>query len=625
MSRRPSPGEIGGTGLRSSYGKILEEYNLDLRGPKLYDDYDKMLRGDGQIQAVELVFTLPPESTDWRVDPNEAGEPIDIEIAEALATNLFEGMTITWADVVAETMMSPLMGVNALEKVWEPRNGMAWLRKLAPRHPRTIIDWMLDAEGGSQGIKQRVTDPTTMITRDVTIPIERLLRFTFRGQGGNFEGRGIMRAMRTHWFIKHALYGIANQGFEGLYNPAAFGHLPANHSASDREQYIAVLRHFGRGVVLPSGYDDPTFPAGNQRLPSITEYITYHDTLMARSALAQFLQLGSGDSGSWALSDSHVTLFLMALETVLKRIAAVFDRFLIPEWVGYNYPGVDRFPTLGWRPLAHVVQKVGLLQLLKDLVAGKLIDRDDDLEDMARDYLGLPPKTKADEDEEPDDTEETIPQEDVGASRRHRSLQAAKVRRPRDSKQLARDRKRLAAAQDAFQRDMKKVVDKQHAALIKKLEPLIESYRKAPEIEKGKYFLRMRQVTVPNVSEYRGLLRDWMLGLFNTAREKSAKDLSLDVPEAVSNAMRSWITTKADVMADDHAGQLRAAVLYEVLEQARMDLPVARIIRSAEQAARDKSSLVLDEGLRDAGRQLVATLEDMISALLPEPEPTPAE
>ena len=172
---------------------------------------------------------------------------------------------------------------------------------------------------------------------------------------------------------------------------------------------------------------------------------------------------------------------------------------------------------------------------------------------------------------------------------------------------------------------MKKVIDKQHAALMKKLGPLIESYRKAPEIEKGKHVLKMRQVSVPNVGEYGSMLRDWMLKLFTTAREKAAKDLSIDVSETVSNAMRSWITTKADVMADDHAGQLRAAVLYEVLEQARMDLPVARIIRSAEQAARDKSSLVLAEGLRDAGRQLVATLEDMLSEMLPEPEPEPAE
>jgi len=621
ISRRPSPGEIGGTGLRSSYGKILEEYNPDLRGPKLYDEYDRMLRGDGQVQAIELVVTLPPESTEWRVDPNERGDPIDIEIADTLSTNLFDGMTCTWEDVVAETMMSPLMGVNALEKVWEPRNGMAWLRKLASRHPRTIIDWMLDAEGGSQGIKQRVTDPITMMTRDVAIPIERLLRFTSRGQGGNPEGRGLMRPMRTHWYIIQALYNIANVGFEGLYNPAAFGHLPTNYTANDKDQYLAVLRHFGRGVVLPPGYDDPSFPAGNQRLPNIVEYIQYHDTMIARSALAQFLQLGSGDTGSWALSDSHVTLFLMALETVLKRIAAVFDRFLIPEWVGYNYPGVDQFPTMGWRPLAHVVQKMGLLQVLKDLVAGKLIGQDDDLEDMVRDYLGLPPKTKADEDEEPDDTEETIPQEDVGASRRYRPQQAAKVRRPRDTKQLDAARKRLAASQDAFQKAMKKVIDKQHAALMKKLEPMIESYRKAPEIEKGKHVLKMRQVMVPNVSEYRGLLRDWMVDLFTTAREKAAKDLGLDVPESISNGMRSWITTKADVMADDHAYQLRSAVLYEVLEQARMDLPVARIIRSAEQAARDKSSFVLDEGLREAGRQLVATLEDMLSALLPEPEP----
>lgn len=623
MPRRPPRDEIGGTGLRISGGKVLEEYNPDLKGPKLYDEYDKMLRGDGQVQAVELVATLPPESTEWRVDPNAAGEPVDLEIADGLTNNLFSGMTITWPDVIAETMMAPLMGVNVLEAVWEQRDGMTWLRKLAPRHPRTIVEWILDAEGGVQGIKQRVTDPTTGVTTDRPIEIARLLRFTFRGQGGNPEGRGIMRPMRTHYYIKHALYHIANQGFEGLYNPAAVGKLPQNYTAGDKDQYLAVLRHFGRGVTLPPGWESPEFPAGNQRLPSITDYITYHDILMARSALAQFLQLGSGDTGSWALSDSHVTLFLMAIETMLKQIAAVFDRFLIPQWVGYNYPGMDRFPSLGWTPVAHVVQKMGLLQVLKDLVAGQLVRRDDELEDMIREWIGLPPRSR----EEDSDTEETIPQEDIGASHRLRSLKAARreLRRPRDKEKIERDRQRLSAAQDKFQKDMGQVVERQHAALMKKLEPLIRAYREAPDLEKGKHLLRMRQVSVPKVSEYYGMLREWMLRLLTTAREKAAKDLGLEVPETISNAMRSWITSKADVMADDHANQLRSAVLYEVLEQARLELPVGRIIRSAEQAARDKSSFLLDEGLREAGAQLVATLEDMLSLMLPETEPAGAE
>jgi len=622
--RRPDFGEIGGTGLRTSYGKILEEYNPDLKGPKLYDEFDKMLRGHGQVQAVELVVTLPVESVKWRIDPNRRRDPIDLEIADAVQTNLFDGMSCTWEDTIGECMMGPLIGVNFLEKVWEQRGGMAWLRKLAPRVPRTIVEYVFDAEGGVQGIKQRVTDPTTSMARDVTIPIEKLLRFTYRGHGGNPEGRGLMRPMRTHWYIVQALYNIANQGFEGLYNPPAVGKLPGNYTANDKDQYLAVLRHFGRGVVLPAGYDDPSFPAGNQRLPNIVEYIQYHDTMIARSALAQFLQLGSGETGSWALSDSHVTLFLMTLEQIAVRIASVFDRYLIPEMVGYNYPGVDRFPSLKWSPIAHIMQRAAILNVLTQLGNGDLITKGDDVENLIRDMLGLPEKSEQDDGDE-SDTDETIPQEDVGASRRYRPLQAAKVRRPRNKTQLDAARKRLAAAQDRFQKDMTKVVDKQHAALMKKLEPLIESYRKAPEIEKGKHVLKMRQVSVPNVGEYGSMLRDWMLKLFTTARETAAKDLSIDVPERISNAMRSWITTKADVMADDHAGQLRAAVLYEVLEQARMDLPVARIIRSAEQAARDKSSLVLAEGLRDAGRQLVATLEDMLSELLPEPEPAPAE
>jgi len=614
VARRPSFDEIGGTGLRVSGGRVLEEYNPDLKGPKLYSDYDKMLRGDGQVQAVELVVSLPIESAKWRIDPNKAKEPIDLEIADTVATNLFDGMTCTWEDVISETVMSALIGVNGLEKVWEPRDGRTWLRKLAPRHPRTIQRWIFDHEGGVQGIVQRVVDPVTGMVQDKPIEIARLLRFTYRGHGGNPEGRGLMRPMRTHWYIKHALYNIANVGMEGLYNPAAFGKLPENYNAADRDQYLAVLRHFGRGVMLPPGYEQPGFAVGNQRLPNIVQYIQYHDTLIARSALAQFLQLGSGETGSWALSDSHVTLFLMALEQIVKRIASVFDRYLIPEMVGYNYPGVNRFPSLKWSPIAHIMQRAAILNVLQGLASAQLIEMDEDIEGLIRDMLGLPEKPESDE----SDVEETIPQEDAGASRRYRSLSAAQRKRPRDRKKVDSESGRRAALQAEFTKDMARVVKDQHGALMKRLDPMIDAFLKAPPLEKGKHLRKMQDVAVPKVGTYADLLTNWMRRLYTEARDKAAKDLQVEVPDSISNALRSYIATKAQVIAQKHAEDLRAAVLFEVLESTRQELSKAQIVANAKQAARDKSTIMLQDDLTDAGRELVATLEDMLSEMIPE-------
>jgi len=623
IRRRPSLDEIGGTGLRTSGGKILEEYNPDLKGPKLYADYDRMLRGDGQIQAIELVVTLPIEATAWRVDPHPAGEPIDLEIADALATNLFDGMSCSWEDVVAETMMSPLMGVNLLEKVYERRDGQDWLRKLAPRHPRTIEKWILDPEGGVQGIVQRVTDPTTGRVDDKPIPIERLLRFTYRGRGGNPEGIGLMRAMRSHWVIKHALWNIANVGMETLYNPPAVGHLPDNYTQSDRDQYMAILRHFGKGIALPPGYVTPEFPAGNQRLPNILSYIQYHDTLIARSALAQFLQLGSGETGSWALSDSHVTLFLMALEQMVVRIAGVFDRYLIPEWVGYSYPGVDRFPRMGWSPIAHIMQRAAILQTLQGLATGKLIEIDDDIEALIRDMLGLPEKTGGDDE---GDVDETIPQEDIGASRRYRQpvrssrhsrppihAAARERQRPRDQRRFDRDQSRLDAAKKSFQTDMTELVKRQHAALKKTLAPLIEEFKAASDLSKGSVLRKMQRLEVPLVGKYENLIAAWLRRFYQTAVERAAEEAGIEPPKTISNAVRTWFATRAQAIAQKHAEALRAAVLFEALDIVRKDIPTKQVLWNAEQQARQRANLDIRDDLMAAGNELVDLINDALA------------
>ena len=613
--RRPDFGEIGGTGLRTSGGRVLEEYNPDLKGTRLYDEYDRMLRSHGQVQAVELVVTLPVESVRWRIDPNSRRDPIDLEIADAVERNLFDGMTCTWADTIGEAMMSPLMGVNFLEKVWEPRNGMAWLRKLAPRPPRTIVEYLFDAEGGTQGIKQRVTNPTNGHVRDVSIPIEKLLRFTYRGHGGNPEGRGLMRPMRTHWHIVQALWNIANVGMETLYNPAAMGKLPANYTANDRDQYLAVLRHFGRGIVIPPGYDEPSFPAGNQRLPNIVNLITYHDNLIARSALAGFLNLGtSGNTGAWALSDSHATFFLMTLEQIARRIASVFDRYLIPEWVGYNYPGVDQFPSLGWSPITHVVQKAGLLELLTNLVNGGILTKGDDLESLARDMLGLGEKPEQD-DADDSDVEETIPQEDVGASRRQRSLEAAdrKRQRPRDDKAFDRNDRRLSAAKDRFQKDMTKLVQRQHKQIKAKLEPLIEEFKAAPDLKKGTVLKKMQRLEVPLVGTYENLISRWLRDFYATAVGRAAKEAKVDPPKSVPNAVRTWLATRAQVIAQKHSEALRAAVLFEALDIVRKDIPTKQILWNAEQQARQRANLDTREDLVAAGRELTDLINDALS------------
>lgn len=667
VASRPSFREFGGTGLKLSGGLVAGEYNPDLQGLKLYEEFDRMQRGESQVQGIELVIGLPVKSVSYEVRPHRAGEPIDLEIAERLHDNLFSGMTSPWGSVITEAIEAVMIGMNFLEKVWEVRDGATLLQKLAPRHPATIKELQLDANGGLQGIVQRLTNPVTRQSEDRPIEIDALLRFSFREKRGDISGRPLLRPIRTAWFFKQALLKIGGIGLERFAIPSLWGQLPSGYTASDKQEYAALLesvRVAARGYgLLPPGYEKPQLLEGGQRLPDILRWIQYLDQLMARGALAQFLNLGSGDTGSFALSDSHVELFLLALEDIANWICEIISRYLIPQWVGFNYVGFNRFPTLGHSPIARLLQRTALLNTLTALVQSQIVTRGDDIEDLARNMLGLAPLSEADQSAP---SEETIPQEEPGqgstrydrllralnrgetltdaewASLRGRSLHSPRLcgegrpavavsspssaqsadrrsNRPGARSDFDATHARLAAARSKFIADMKRLLERQHAALVKKLEPIIQDFRNADDLTKGNHIKRMRQVEVPLQGEYAKAVAEWQRQFYTTAREEAAKAAGLEPPATISNALRTHMAVKADVIAQKHAEALRAAVLLQVLESLRRELPAKQLSWNLTQIARKRSSLDLREDFVAAGEELVELLNSELATLeIPE-------
>ena len=267
---------------------------------------------------------------------------------------------------------------------------------------------------------------------------------------------------------------------------------------------------------------------------------------------------------------------------------------------------------------------------------------DDDIEGLIRDMLGLPEKSEADE----GDVEETIPQEDIGASRRYREPLTAGARerrrarivarslrdrhggpkglatarrqrqRPRDQRQFDRDDARLNTAKARFQRDMTELVKRQHAALKRKLDRLIEEFKAASDLSKGVVLKKMQKLDMPFFAKYENLIAGWLKDFYQTALERAAKEAKVEPPAIIPNAVRTWLATRAQVIARKHSEALRAAVLFETLEIVRKDISTAQILWNAEQQARQRANLDIREDLVAAGEELV----DLINEALAEVE-----
>ena len=394
--KRPSNKELGGTGRStSSYNQWTldtDEYLPDLQYNEDISIYNKMGRSDGQVKAILLMMSLPIRATQWFVTPKDSSAKSK-EIATFVEECLFGGYGIglqTGFDAFIRDVTTMFQyGHSIFEKVFYINNGKIKWKKFAVRPQSTIYDIFYDRVGDCEGIEQYLVKQNW---ETIYIPIEKLLFFSHDMQQGNMRGTSVLRAAYKHWKIKDFLYKITNVGVERNAVGTPVLTLPEGYTEDDKDladEIVTTLRssEFG-GVRMPDGFILDMFE-GKRTLVDVQPYIDHQDELIARSILAQFMNLGSAGSGSgsFALSSDQSQMFLMMLDSAAKNIANIMNTHAIPELVNYNYAS-DLYPELSFKPMNNTK----LINTLKTLIDGKLVLPDDDLEDYLREMLDLPEK-----------------------------------------------------------------------------------------------------------------------------------------------------------------------------------------------------------------------------------------
>src|SRR3990167_8336273 len=152
---RPDMEEIGTPGSRMTAGYLSEQdYNQDLLTPNAYQVYDRMRMSDGQIRAGMMAIKLPILRADYHVEP-PSDKPADREVAAFVEDDLFS-MKTRLREWLWHVLLALDYGCYPPQIVWEARDDNRFhVRKLAPRHPRSIIKWLVDEHGGFAGIEQQ--------------------------------------------------------------------------------------------------------------------------------------------------------------------------------------------------------------------------------------------------------------------------------------------------------------------------------------------------------------------------------------------------------------------------------------------------------------------------------------
>ena len=279
--------ELGTTGLEAWQGRIHQEFLTELRGTAGYKKYNEMRLNSAVIGALLLAIEQAIRGIGWNFTSEEGEEDERIELLNAARDN----MSFSWNDHVIEALTMLPFGFSLFEIIYERgEDGRILWKKLAPRSQATVLNWLIEPDGGIQGFVQQSPPRYT----PVTIPIEKLILYRTRVEMNNPEGRSILRTAYISYYFWKNLSEIEAIGLERYLAGLPVIKLPAGadptESTSDNTDYgraHKIVRNIRQdsqaGVVLPDGWELELMASGGSP-PDTDTVINRYETRILMAA-----------------------------------------------------------------------------------------------------------------------------------------------------------------------------------------------------------------------------------------------------------------------------------------------------------------------------------------------------
>ena len=379
-----------------------DETTPELRWPQSVRVYDQMRTQDAQVGSVLEAVVRPILRTTWRLDPAGARP----EVVERCADDL--GLPIvgenpsppprtkgrfSWLEHLELALLMLPFGHMFFEQTYEVAEdgSRAHLGKLSPRMPKTIDKIDVARDGGLISITQC---GTMEHGTQKPIPVNRLVAYVYKKEGGNWLGRSILRQAYKNSLLKDRLLRVQAQTIErnGMGIPLYTGQEGASDASLAAGLAMARGWRSGEsaGTAIPFGAT-LSLVGVSGTLPDAQPAIDYHDNQIARAVLAHFLNLGQqSGTGSYALGVTFADFFTASLQTLAQQIADVATQHIVEDLVDVNWGPTEPAPKITFDEIGSRQQATA--QALVALMGAGALTPDDRLEQSLRQQYGLPPK-----------------------------------------------------------------------------------------------------------------------------------------------------------------------------------------------------------------------------------------
>lgn len=342
--------EIGAPGLPIFAGRLSIETNTRLRWPGAGLIYQQMLN-DEPAAAALWTATRTLLRSDVQVTPG-SNTDTDKQAAEHVE-GCFDDMRSPLATILRQQASALFYGFDIHEIVYKRRpDGLVGWADWALRRQATLYRWDTDKNGRVNAFTQRPA-PTYAL---LTIPLNKCIHLVADDVDGSPEGRGALRSMYRYWYMVtqfELLGAIALERF-GTGMPV-FSRTEENANVKltqDQENTLAEIaagiRQNEEAFVLePPGIRFRFEPSPGVDSASYLAFIQNFRIWMLSTALAEFIALGTGDTGSFALGKAKIDLFLKALTGFQDKMCDTINRQAIPQLMRYNGWGdLEEYPKV---------------------------------------------------------------------------------------------------------------------------------------------------------------------------------------------------------------------------------------------------------------------------------------
>jgi hypothetical protein len=368
-------GETGFNGLRVIGGIPYEECQRELSFPQSIATFKKMSK-DGTIAPALNIFEMMMARVDWYIEIPKGYEQ-ELALKAKYLQQVMEDMDHSWGTFVRQATSFNRFGFAPFEKVFRKRlkangskydDGLFGLKKLSLISQDTVVGFEWENEGRDlsavwqavnkpQGVNQSTYFGQDTVYGDkVKIPRKKFILFRNQVLKDDPLGQSSLVGAYESWKYKKSLEqveasGISQDinGFKVLYIPPQYmseDATPENKEVYEHYKHIMRNIHVGKqsGLILPQIVDDSgneyfkfevTNVSGTKSYDTDKIIRRYQNEILT-ALTADFLILGQGGGGSYALSENKITISETAIEAKLLEIQDQLNHDLVKQLFALN-------------------------------------------------------------------------------------------------------------------------------------------------------------------------------------------------------------------------------------------------------------------------------------------------